>query len=332
MKKILALKPKRSSRVFWSALFGRIWIFNPELAEIHSLENRLSADIWKLCSGKLTAREIVKRLRGKYLSKEESILKDTLDFLETLEDKDLLFFRRKQPYEKRRKKVRFHDSIELINKLKEDPNSLAVFFRGSRAMGFVTGLSDVDLGVITASKKGEEVLHRGNQEIHITYLPEREIENRLNVADENQLIKTLDLIQNAKTIFQRDRVLSVLKQRIKERDPPTAVVNFHLRSSWSQIVDAFSEIVRGEQKNAVLVARVASFEALTAFLLFNKVYVAKMKWKYPVLRRLGILSRRYVSLFEKINVLDDISRQKSIEMVMRSTEFVQRIEDLIKAE
>ncbi len=322
---------QRSPKIFWARVGKKLWIFNPDLGELHTIEDQLAVRTWDLCGGRLTASQIIGQLSKLYRLMGRGDVRDTLQLLQNLQAKQLLLVG-EQTEECVDNEVLTKRLEKVVDDLKSRKDTLAIFLRGSSAKGFATRLSDVDIGVLTeqAQLNLKSVFRRvGDSVFHIRYHDMKDLRAELRELRQDSIFKSiyelLGYIQNAKILFEKNQALTLFKEETERIHPSSDLVNRYMRMSWGMINDAFSDIERGDMNNAVLNARLASNEALKALVFHKRVY-EREKWHYLTVKRRSMLKREYLQLFESIHGLQTASKLQAVKTAMRAAEFAEQIE------
>lgn len=83
------MKIKRSKSVTWRKLGDKIILLDLNKGDYYSFDGT-ALDIWKLCTGKYTSEEIIKKIAAKYRAKSSKCRSDIQKFLCLLSKKGFI--------------------------------------------------------------------------------------------------------------------------------------------------------------------------------------------------------------------------------------------------
>ena len=235
----------------------------------------------------------------------------------------------------------------VLEKVRNDPDVLAVFAHGSRIEGFANKFSDLDTCVITKKQRRVEFSETTDKSIgiDIQFLPLQELQSTIETAERILVKKTVKDFRgpDMSAVLWCHRIKTgipvvdngLVFRKLQASIPSAlsgALVSYYSGLTVDYVNDGLGSMESGDFETALLATRIGVDMAAMAYLASTGVINPKVKWIYRYLSRMkGDKNDAIASDYMNLQRLCAWSHNEVKLHVERSTRFIQKIVELAQS-
>lgn len=217
---------------------------------------------------------------------------------------------------------------KVLRDLIDDPENLAAFLYGSRVEGFSNIYSDLDVCVITKTRKDTTYNKIDEIDINIDYIPLSEFETLIDEIEKRfydyitilwcHRIK-VGIPVSGKDIFKK------LKEKIDFHYVSKKLIRFYSGQALAYLTDSIGSFKSGDYETSLITARLAVELATMAYLASFGILNPKVKWIYRYLLNISSANGDEVREFKDLERMCAREFEEIERYITDATSFVNKL-------